>query len=571
MKYIYLLLTFLLLLGCSLDSNNQESNKEPFTITFSHKGALYGNTTASGGVLYRAMPATARLIILSDVALDPNSLSPNTVYIQAAAGRPAASVDLYDIEGTQYIVVTPDAELEPFSTFNLVMTTDVSTTSGAHRSTNAVISFTTDKGDITPPRIIGSLPQRDAQDVEPYTTIYFQFSESLSPLSLSGLDFNVTGSNDELISGTISLSGALLSFVPDNTIAYDSDGYTVTLSTATLQDYSGNIYKFTNSPYEQEDGTLQFNFLPVTPEYETPYNTFSPSKADMTLSAQPNCMKSVGYEVFIGTDNGLDILLYNPESSSTPLALRSHLEDSQLGSVYSLDINLTTNRAYIGSSTGFSIVDISDLNNTSIISHWTNYGFPIYGLDILDGHAYLAGSSTGFVDLDISNENNPTQLNIEKPYENNGDSNPFAFDIMVYDSETILAIDYSNGLYLTDMGFSVFQLWTNTLQGQVHNIVPSSYNISAGIAGIGLTDNNNYLPTASYITRIVEGGSYSVGIVKDIGFLFFDSDEGGIYEYIKTPFEVSMVGYIDTFDNGSLHLIVADDQGNLYIKRIGLE
>ena len=561
MKLFSLLLIGLLFLGCQSKESTQDMKstpKELFNITLSPQLAA--------GHIKTAVPITADLIVLPTVFLDPATITPGTpeapgsLYIveEGTEEHPSITLSIKEIGDKQYITIRPDASLKLQTDYTIVMTPAVMTQTGEHRETNAVITFTTDEGDTTPPRLVDTLPQAGRTHVQPYTTIYFQFNEPLSPESLTGLELNVTDGESTHFTGTLSLSGALLSFVPDTNFTGGAH-YDAELNTSTLRDLSGNFYR-------EDDGEAMLSTDFTITSYETDLDPFS-GTADYNLSAQANCIEDNNLTLFVGTDDGLDVLYYDPYTTTTYIKPLLHING--LGSVYSIDLNMTEQRAYIGSSTGFSIVDISDLNDpnkTRILSNWDNFGAPVYNVFMQSEHVYLAGTTEGVTDLNISDETNPTVL-----IYSDTDEKILPVDLFLDQEDTthLVISDYTKGIYTLDTEtLSVMDYLSYQFKGEIHNIF-TNYLFSAGIAGIGSNGEGIlYSPAASYVTRIYRFGQYSTAIIRDIGIGFFNADNSSrIGSYERTSFDISAIGYLVDNTDGAIVIIISDTAGHLYIIR----
>lgn len=552
MKFIYLFLMLILFLGCSSnDQQKQYSAHEAFFITFSpHKGAG----------IYTPVPTSARLILQASVPLDVKSIDSESIYIlnPITGDRPTLHVEVVNMEGEQYVIITPISYLHPNHDYTLIVTTDVATIGGKHRTSNIIIKFKTDEGDTTPPALIGTLPDNNSSDVEPYTSIYFQFTEDLFPLTDTKA-ITVYDENNAEINGTLSLSGALLSFVPESNLS-NSSSYTVELNTSTIEDLSGNSY-----------GDTVINTTFTTVDIPTTIVPFD-GQLDYNLSAQANCIINDGSSyLYIGTEDGFDILEYKYGSDTTKphIELRSHLEN--IGHVYSIELNATSKRAYVGSSTGFSIIDTSNKENTTLISHWDNFGLPVFGVSVVADHAYLAASSRGVIDLNISNENLPKYLRSSSEYQD-----IISFDIHVWplteETYELVGVDYTQGPFIMDKELQLKNGFSLEVPIEAHNIIPINRLFSAGISGIGILSSDNitaYTRAASYVTRVTELSGYSMAIIEDIGIGVFDSNNENpkITPYIKTNFKVSAIGYLLDQNTQKLVFIISDTQGHLYIRK----
>ncbi len=565
MKTFYLLLTLLLFYGCS-DQNSEKDSTPEFSISLSPK--LAGNFPT-------LIPVNSQLIVHATEPLDYSTVNEQTVYVRdlTDGARPISIVESLSTTTGQAISIRPVAYLVPEHDYELVVTTDVATQTGEHRSTNAVINFTTGPSiDTTAPTLIGSLPE-DGTTVllEKFAVISFQFDEPLLPFAIENVQINVKEDGPTTspgIEGELLLSGSLLSFIPTTHLTPGSN-YRVELNTTHIIDLSGNAYNaaaietrlFTVAAIQNETPLIDFNGV-----------------ADYNLSVQVNTMISSQNDLFVGSEDGLDIFTYDNTATPTKLVHRSHLEDEQMGAVYSLSLDTINQRLYLGTAKGFSAVDISDINHTTLVSHIdtlneNGYFTPVYGVDFFQTHLYLAASSLGIMDINISNILSPTIL------QSRTTKSP-TFDLKVMDIYNIAVSSYGNGISrvsrssLTETDLLQEPVYSHNLFDRYNANDSTDYFYSAGVKGIGILENtgtalnNNFLQAQSYVTRIVDRADKSVAIVKNLGLGFFSTTDG-FYEYNYLPFEPTAITYIENQTGlGNDMLVLADRTGQFYLQVI---
>ena len=559
MNKIYILLILLLLTGCS-DNNNSSTSPNEVSSSFSIQLA-----PALSGVLSQGVATNSQLIIQATEPLDVNTITESSVYIQTTAGV-QPDFDL-EIVGSDIIII-PTVYLQESTSYEIVMTTAVATATGEHRSEDAVVAFTTlASNDTSVPTLLLTLPGANGDgysttfpDVEPYTTIYFQFSEAISPLSFEDIKITLQedGSTRE-ISGKLNLADDLISFIPDENLSNYRD-YRVELNTSTLIDYAGNPYL--GNSIEVIDFTIKGDNITPTSQFNAP--------PKLSLNAQANCLDSMTNYIFIGTNSGLDILEYNPVDSN--LTLLSHTSD--LGKVYSVKYALNANedpRLYVGSSTGFTILD-ANLNGPNLLGHYDTKNevgeeVPVYGISVDDlaDHAYLAATTLGVLEINTTNELVPSFTQEIGMFTT-------AFNVS-YDDGLLIVSNFNNDLI--DIEISTQEEDPYGFIGHVRNEADYGNFSSLGVQGIGFDYYGNVI-TASYVTRISERGKNSCAIIRDIGVGFFNSTDYSpqIDNYLFTPFDVTMAGFVASqkiVGGGDARydiLLLSDPEGNIYLEEI---
>ena len=563
MKSFYLLLTLLLISGCS-DHNTAKSTSPTFNISLS---------PSLSGSFPTLVPVNSQLVVYTTEPIDYTTVTEQTVYLKnlTNATLTVSTVKSLSTTAGKAILIRPVTHLSASNDYELVVTTNVATATGQHRSDDAIITFTTGTQlDTTVPTLISTFPEYTTTgDLEKFGIISFQFSEALSPLAIENVQISVqengpTTSPD--VEGTLLLSGSLLSFVPNNYLVPGSS-YRVELNTTHITDLAANPYSAS---------TLEtLDFYVASAQYEKPINNFN-GVLDYNLSVKINTLASHQNELYVGSNNGFDIFTYNDTATPTKLVHRSHLEDAQLGIVYSIELDIPNQRVYLGTSTGFTTVNISDLNTPSIISHIdalnaNGYYVPVYGLTFSQNHLYLAASSLGIMDIDISNISAPLLLQTKS-------TQAPAFDLVLMNATHLAFSSYGNALSTINKSTLIeTDIFPQAIYS--HNLFmrpnANNYNdfyYASGIKGIGIfSDNdpsydNRFLQSEAYVTRIIDHNDTSIAIMKDIGLGFFSST-GGIYQYQSLAFDPTAITYLDNqTSTGKDLLILSDKTGQLYLE-----
>ncbi len=551
MKYLYILFVLSLFYGCSDDVITDNGVVHEFEVSF---------TPSFGSSYLPPVAVDAQIVIYTTTEINMSTVSTNSVFIReiGSGNKPIQEVKAFHTPTAEALLITPMLHLLELTDYEMVVTTDVATLAGAHRSEDAIISFKTSaEEDNEAPYLESTLPENGAlSESEPYTSISFQFSEPISPLNISSLDMNVTpqAGTEPPIGGEIVVSGSLLTFIPDRNLT-NVNSYIARLDTSHILDLAGNPY---------EDGP----FIDIVFNVKSAATNVFPffGGADLNIGVQANVMKSIGSGIFMGTQNGIEILRYDNNATGNKLSRIASFSSSQLGAVYSLKIDMALNVLYVGSATGFSVIDISSptmsiLSHIDILNEFGHY-LPVYGLDTDSGHAYLADPWIGVTDINISNTLSPTI--IAQQYTNGR-----AFDVIVQAGSLLISSQY--------VGLSVMDRATLTESGPLTSDTTFSRSLfndnyygtfyAAGTRGIGRYTSENYsVKTAAYITRYIERGGWSCGIAKDLGLIFMTLNDV-IIAYQILPYEVKMIGYVDErTPAGDDVLIISDPQGQLYVE-----
>ena len=542
-----LLIMFILFTGCDGTYDNSPATSKPsFSISLAPAFAPSAVTDS--------VAVNAQLILYASSTLEPSTVNESSVFIQSASGvRHAAYITLVG----QDIIVQPKVYLTPNTKFEIVATTAIASTNGAHLTNNAVVFFTSGNPslDVTAPTITSSLPHDSVNSAhELFTKIYFQFDEPISPLNTNNNTITVTATNIDInISGTVNVSGSLISFTPDQNIPNDDTNWNIFLNLNDISDLAGNGPATVTSVSNDVNKSFWSSVtLAPKPLSVNSYN----------LGTAVNCIESSDNLLFIGSNDGLYLMAF--DSTTTIFSPKSHLDQASIGMVYSIDINATTNRAYIGSTTGLFIIDISDSARPLIISHYPTT-YPVYGVDQNGTDLYLAASLQGFIILDMTDE---TTLTEKYPTSTTLGT---AFDVLSFDTG-ILLVEYDQGM--SNYGFTgkladQYPFTTTHLRSLLaipnHNYIY----MAAGIGGVYSVDPASTLtPTPvqqmpSYTTKLVTDGAlvYSNDYGTGIG-VFSGSTSLNLLEYIPLDFDVVTITY--TTDGSKKHLVLVGVDGRLY-------
>ncbi len=555
-----LFLAFLIFTGCNSSYDNTPNKSESaFNITLSPAFAAAPVTT---------IPVNSRIILHSSTALDPRTINENNIFIQdLSETRFPASITLVGLD----IIVQPKAFLTANTAFTVVLTTAIHNSEGIPLSEKTLLSFSSGNADPdgTPP-ILADRLAKDGTTIEPQTILYFQFNEPISPLSIN--DTMVTVQNivlDHTIQGTISVSGTLLKFTPDEafepTIPTDS-AYTISIDMSGISDLAGNPITASS----QVDNVSVDFALPVTtvalsaPTYDSYSQVYC-------IESTPSSSDSVVH-LLVGGTNGLDIINFDLQNQT--FSKLTQISAETVGAVYSVEINTTSKRLYLGSDNGLSIFDISSIDQPQKVGTFDT-SYPVYGIDIYQDHAYLAASSEGLIDLNISDETMPRDIFTTNYFDST------AFDVAYHDNN-ILVADYQQELTQYDINGLTGQSWTQIDKGQVRTMIkhpsssrPDDFLIASGIAGfkafvlevIGNTYYSNHTFAPSYVSKVVAKPSSSIYFnVTDIGLAELSQSNYSHQGYLKPSPFIDTVTFTQVNDNtfNNKYLILVDKNGRLY-------
>ena len=560
-KLFSMLVTLLILSGCN--TKPMMDQQEPFTLILASSAKPGGAMKASPSI-----PTNARLILLSSSPLNPSTVNPSTIYLQHADGNKIPADVILD---GQSITILPTLHLLAFSEYTIVVTTALQNTKGQHLRQDLIIPFTTNaQVDFAGPVLVANLPQA-ASNVNPYTQLFMQFNEVISPIHFDPNAFKVylePGYSVE-VPGEVILTGAVLRFVPENTLAFET-GYRMELDTASIIDLAGNPYVGSSNE------TIDFGV--VASGSQTATVSLADSMQPFDLGSVAYCMQSVDTTLFVGGENGLNIFTYSPPNTLTSQA---HLSAATVGDVYSMDVNTTTNRLYLASSKGFVIINITKLKYPSLVTTFTPlnlYGNPVavFGLDVVEHHAYLAASTEGLISLDITNERSLIK-------EFTVDTEGTAFDV-VRMGNTLAVADYDQGTKTFGLGGTGPSVPSPQATGHDRRIVPFAttdisgdpsfdYYIAAGIAGIKYWDSYNGfgdLPSnyaSSYVVDLVKNrttNAKNYANVLGVGIGYVNGSYISTYQLL--PYTATTIGYL--YSASQELIFAADTDGFLHMYKV---
>jgi len=572
--FLTMIMTFITI-GCSDNPNTSTDSETEKLLAYTVK-----LSPSLAPAAYTPIPVNAQLLLDVSTALDPATVTDSSVYIQDVTGkRHLADVTLV---GNQ-IVLQPKVYFTGDTTYEVVVTTDVNTTAGESLSRNAIISFTSGATiDTTSPTLVTTLPS-GTDKPEPFGIIYFQFSETLSPLLDPTLLRVYDPVNDLNVLGTTKFSGSLISFTPDDNLTF-SKQYIVELNTSSITDLSSNPY---NGPVLED-----FNFTVTTLANAKPIATYTESNQTLDLNTTVNCIyaldptvvNATATDLFFGTEDGLKIATFDLNESdfqASTLTVKGSLDLATVGIVYDMELNVTTKRAYLASSKGLFILDINDTNNPLVINQFKTLDLegkmvPVYGLDVEGSHLYAAATNLGIYDLSILDETNITTLF-------QADTNGTAFDV-VYNDGSLFVSDYNKNFKHFDLNGTLQAPLNPNILGTTHNIISyfDSGNYAyvsmsaAGIRGLGFIDNytGTYTigaaATPSYTSQLQRNAfkpDTSFAVLKDLGLVYFSPLSYSIVtirSYQLLPYEITTAGYIGYSSQDHSVVFVADINGTIH-------
>ncbi|MEN8147683.1 MAG: Ig-like domain-containing protein [Campylobacterota bacterium] len=539
-----LIIAFFVVTGCDGTYDNAPVKSEP---------ALSISLAAAA---LTPVPVNAQLILHASTALEPSTVNENSVYIQnSAKERTPAYITLID----QDIVVQPKIYLAANTDFELIVTTAVASSSGTHLTQNSVTPFTSGAAsDFTAPTITSSLPVANTT-ARPYSKIYFQFSEPISPLGIDNSVITITNNTfGDTIPGTVNVSGSLISFTPYVDIPAEDVTWNIVLNINAITDLAGNGAIAGGDDINASFFySAQVGFLTPKPLGSNVYN----------IGAPVNCIESSDNLVFVGSNAGLHLIEFDTVAET--FTYKSHLLSSTIGYVYSIDIDVAANRAYVGSSTGLNIIDITQTTTPSIISSYETSA-PVYGLDINGTDLYLAASAQGLIALDVTNETTPTVKFIRS-------TNGTAFDVATSTTGIILA-DYDQGVTRFDFNGDWPENYPTTHHARSLIRKPGTttgFFSASGIGGVKHIDTSSTSifvnappPMPSYTTAVVADGILDKVYTNDFGtgIGVVDSLDYFLISYI--PLNIDIVTISSVRDTSGLYLILADTSGQLHSMQV---
>ena len=133
-------------------------------------------------------------------AMNPATISGSTFTVTAPGGAVAGTVTYSGVTAT----FTPSSALAYSTVYTGTITTGAQDLAGTPPAANYVWTFTT----ITPPpTVISAVPANAATNVPISQALTATFSEAMTPGSVSGSTFTVTGPGGSAVAGTVTYSG----------------------------------------------------------------------------------------------------------------------------------------------------------------------------------------------------------------------------------------------------------------------------------------------------------------------------------------------------------------------------
>lgn len=565
---IKVIISFLLLLfivGCN--SNKEEDSQTTKALT---QRPLIFQLSPTLSSPYGHIPVNSRLVVTSSEALNP--LTVNTANVLLFKDKEPVNIKV-DLVG-QDIVVTPWVYLDDLSSYTLQITTGVTTNVGKSLTRSTYLYFESDyQLDFDAPTLLKTLPYDYQNNIEPYSHIYFKFSEPISPF-LPPESYKITVSSSHDVNYTNSqfkVSGDTLSIIPNDPFPYESS-ITVELNTSTLTDLAGN--HFSGLPIETINAGV------VTTSGATPKTLFeerngpaNPGESFLSTLTY-NTQRHINNLIFddstfyIAAKEGLFILDFDAYTGIfTP---QGSLDYENVGYIYDV-VLYPGDILFLASSKGVITIDISNKKVPKVLSVYNNTS-PVYALttgsSFNENTLYAAGTLEGLLIFGIDTAGIPH-------FSNAIDLNAPLMDVARNKDNNIILALYNSGAKLYDTtntqiipmpytplpypaGPDIFRQVTET-PTQSKNF------FAADIGGVVALDPVSSLyprievPTASCVTKVE---AYHAN-VKGIGLagFFFDS----VGQYATFNFN------IQTFtleDYGSLQytfIFLADDEGVIHI------
>lgn len=212
------------------------------TLTFSTGAALDTSAPAFAESAPAAgettVPPNRPLIARFTEGLSPASVNSTTFAITSGGGPVAGA---YAFAGSS-VVFRPTAPWTDGAEVQVALSTGLLDASGNALAVAQAFTFTAgsvkDDTDTTAPAVISVVPDTLAFDVSTRPTVTLTFSEAISPLTLSLLNFALADPSGTPVGGDLAATLNTVTFTPRGPLAYQTV-YTVTLTTDVL-DLSGN-------------------------------------------------------------------------------------------------------------------------------------------------------------------------------------------------------------------------------------------------------------------------------------------------------------------------------------------
>jgi len=175
--------------------------------------------------------------------MDPSTINGSTITLRNSATLALVSATVSFNAAANAATLTPTSSLSFNTGYTLTVGTGAKDLAGNPLAASFNSAFTTTAApDITPPRVVSTMPSNGAEDVPVLTPVTVTFDEPVNPATIntSTIVLKLT-SNGVVISGSVSYDGAsnTATFTPSaGTLAY---GIGYTLSASSVADFSGNV------------------------------------------------------------------------------------------------------------------------------------------------------------------------------------------------------------------------------------------------------------------------------------------------------------------------------------------
>jgi hypothetical protein len=231
-------------------------------------------------------------------AMNPATISGSTFTVTAPGGAVAGTVTYSGVTAT----FTPSSALAYSTVYTGTITTGAQDLAGTPPAANYVWTFTT----ITPPpTVISAVPANAATNVPISQALTATFSEAMTPGSVSGSTFTVTGPGGSAVAGTVTYSGVTATFTPAAALAH-STVYTATITTGATdvasQPLAANyVWTFTTiTPVPTVVSTVPANGATNVPTSQALSATFSEAMNPATISGSTFTVTGPGGTAVVG-------------------------------------------------------------------------------------------------------------------------------------------------------------------------------------------------------------------------------------------------------------------------------
>jgi len=225
-NYTICFTAFLLLIfaaGCS-DGDKAGTNT---TVTPPTVGAVVPLTGAAG------ICPSATVTATFSKAMNPSTINATTFTVAPGV----VGIITHDTTNTIF-TFTPSSSLALSTTYTATITTGAKDMFGNALATNFVWTFMTGANPCQAPTVISVTPPNGTPGVCPSTVVTATFSEAMTPTTINGTTFTVTGPGATAVVGAVSYSGSTATFTPSSALALNTM-YTATITTG-AKDLFGN-------------------------------------------------------------------------------------------------------------------------------------------------------------------------------------------------------------------------------------------------------------------------------------------------------------------------------------------